>query len=80
MWGTDETVEEYARAERREFATGVSIAPPAHTNMALEIPYRDRRRICKTGSSGVSERTGQKWTLLECLVGNGGSEYTLDLD
>jgi hypothetical protein len=71
VWSTDGTVEEYARAERCESATGASTAPLVHTDAALEIPYRDRRRSLKTGVSGASERTGQKWTLLECLVGNG---------
>lgn len=58
VWSTDGTVEEYARAERRESATGVSTVPLAHINAALEIPYRNRRKSRKTGFLGASERTG----------------------
>lgn len=70
VWSTDGMVEEHAHAERRESATGASTAPLAHINSTPEIPYRDRRSR-KTGCSGASERIGQKWTLMDCLVGDG---------
>jgi hypothetical protein len=68
----DGMVEDYASREQAGSGIlAVEIVPVADNYAAPAVPYRSGRERRKMASSGVSERKGPKWTLLECLVGDG---------
>jgi hypothetical protein len=68
----DGMIEDYVSREQAGYGiTAGKIIPVADNFPTPAVPYRSGRERRNMASSGVSERKGQKWTLLECLVGDG---------